>query len=291
MFNVNYNYKIYTTKSGIYIADCIKYILNKINCNTTIVYSINKEDINNNNNNPNEIYILLFCQTLKYIPLKNKYIIYQLEQVKQSKWINKLYLERIEYSLFTLDYSLYNYNFFEKNFEKKYYKKIYHFPIPIINKFIINKNIEINYDLLFFGTFNKRRTDICNILKDKYNILVVNDLFGDELYKVIIKSKIILNIHYYKNAVLETARINDVLRFNKVIISEKSCDNDIMELYNNIIYCEEIDDNLSNINKLYDLIDYYLIDNNYKPIIDNNNNLIKKIYDYSYDNLLTLLKN
>ena len=291
MFNKNYNYKIYTTKNGIYIADCIKYMLDKMNYNTTIVFCISKEDIKNNNNNPNEIYILLFCQTLKYIPLKNKYIIYQLEQVKQSKWINKLYLERIEYSLFTLDYSLYNYNFFEKNFEKKYYKKIYHFPIPIINKFIINKNIEINYDLLFFGTFNKRRTDICNILKDKYNILVVNDLFGDELYKVIIKSKIILNIHYYKNAVLETARINDVLRFNKVIISEKSCDNDIMELYNNIIYCEEIDDNLSNINKLYDLIDYYLIDNNYKPIIDNNNNLIKKIYDYSYDNLLTLLKN
>jgi hypothetical protein len=291
MFNVNYNYKIYTMKSGIYIADCIKYMLDSMNYNTTIVYNISREDINNNNNNPNEIYILLFCQTLKYIPLKNKYIIYQLEQVKQSKWINKLYLERIEYSLFTLDYSLYNYNFFKKNFEEKYYKKIYYFPIPIINEFIINKNIEINYDLLFFGTFNKRRTDICNILKDKYNILVVNNLFGNDLYKVIMKSKIILNIHFYKNAVLETARINDVLRFNKVIISEKSCDNDVMEFYNNIIYCDEINDNLSNINKLYELIDYYLIDNNYKTIIDNNNLFIKKIHDYSYDNLLKLLKN
>ena len=291
MFNVNYNYKIYTTKSGIYIADCMKHMLEKINCNSVIVYSISREDVINNNNNPNEIYILLFCQTLKITPLKNKYIIYQLEQVEQSKWINKLYLKRIEYSLFTLDYSLYNYKTFEKKFEKKYYKKIYYFPIPIINKFIISKNIEINYDLLFFGNLNKRRTDICNILKDKYNILVVNDLFGDDLYKVIMKSKIILNIHYYKNAVLETARINDVLRFNKVIISEKSCDNDIMELYNNIIFCEEIDDDLNNINKLYELIDYYLIDNNYKTIIDNNNLFIKKIYNYSYDNLLTLLKN
>ena len=64
------------------------------------------------------------------------------------------------------------------------------------------------------------------------DLILNNDLFGDDLYKVIMKSKIILNIHYYKNAVLETARINDVLRFNKVIISEKSCDNDIMELYN-----------------------------------------------------------
>ena len=75
MFNVNYNYKIYTTKSGIYIADCIKYILNKINCNAIIVYSISKEDVINNNNNPNEIYILLFCQTLKYIPLKKYHLI------------------------------------------------------------------------------------------------------------------------------------------------------------------------------------------------------------------------
>jgi hypothetical protein len=288
MFNVNYNYKIYTTKSGIYIADCMKHMLEKINCNSVIVYSISREDVINNNNNPNEIYILLFCQTLKITPLKNKYIIYQLEQVEQSKWINKLYLKRIEYSLFTLDYSLYNYKTFEKKFEKKYNKKIYHFPIPIINKFIISNNIEINYDLLFFGNLNKRRTDICNILKDKYNILVVNDLFGYELYKVIMKSKIILNIHYYINAVLETARINDVLRFNKVIISEKSCDNDVMELYNNIIFCEEIDDDLDNIDKLYDLIDYYLIDINYKTILENNNLFIKKIYDNSYDKLLAL---
>ena len=62
---------------------------------------------------------IYFHQTLKNIPLTNKYIIYQLEQVEQSKWINKLYLKRIEYSLFTLDYSLYNYKTFEKKFEKK----------------------------------------------------------------------------------------------------------------------------------------------------------------------------
>jgi hypothetical protein len=288
MFNKNYNYKIYTTKNGIYIADCIKYMLDKMNYNTTIVFCISKEDIKNNNNNPNEIYILLFCQTLKNIPLKNKYIIYQLEQVKQSNWINKLYLKRIENSLFTLDYSLYNYKTFEKNFETKYYKKIYYFPIPIKKKLISSNNLEIIYDLLFFGNMNKRRTDICNILKSKYNLIIVNDLFGNDLYKVIMKSKIILNIHFYKNAILETARINDVLRFNKVIISEKSCDNEIMELYNNIIYSEEIKDDLSNINKLYNLIDYYLIDNNYKTIINNNNNLIKKIYDYSYDKLLAI---
>ena len=283
MFNNNNFFKIYTNKYGIYIADCIKYMLDKMNYNSTIVYSISSEDIINNNNNPNEIYIILFCQTLNMIPSKNKYIIYQLEQVKQSKWINQLYLDRIEQSLFTLDYSLYNYN----NFEEKYRKKIYYFPIPIKNE-IISNNIDINYDLLFFGCLNTRRKNICYKLKNKYNILIVDNLFGDKLYKVIMKSKIILNIHYYKNAILEIARINDVIRFNKVIISEKSCDKKNMKFYNNIIFCDEITDDLKNINKLCDLIDYYLIDNNYLLNLENNNLYIKKIYDYSYDKLYKL---
>jgi hypothetical protein len=258
-------------------------MLDKMNYNSTIVYSISNEDIINNNNNPNEIYIILFCQCLNILPSKNKYIVYQLEQVKQSKWINQLYLDRIEQSLFTLDYSLYNIN----NYEEKYRNKIYYFPIPIKTE-IISNNIENSYDLLFFGCFNNRRKNICNFLKDKYNILFVDNIFGDKLYNLIMKSKIILNIHYYKNAVLETARINDVLIFNKVIISEKSCDNDVMELYNNIIFCEEITDDLKNINKLCDLIDYYILDNNYLLNLENNNLYIKKIYDHSYDKLYKL---
>jgi hypothetical protein len=280
MFTNNIFFKIYTTKYGIYIATCLKYMLDQLNYNSIIVYNISNEDIINNNNNPNEIYIILFCHTLNIIPSKNKYIIYQLEQVKQSKWINKLYLDRIKKSLFTLDYSMYNYN----NFKEKYRKKIYYFPIPIKNE-IINNNLKIVYDLLFFGCLNNRRKNICNKLKNKYNILIVNNLFDDELYNVIMKSKIILNIHYYKNAVLETSRINDVIRFNKVIISEKSCDKDVMEFYNNIIFSEEIEDDLKNINKLYDLIDYYLIDNNYNSITNKNNLFVKKIYDFSYDKL------
>ena len=252
--------------------------------NTQIVYNISQEDIINNNNNPNEIYIILFCQTLKIIPSKNKYIIYQLEQVKQSKWIDDLYLKRIEESLFTLDYSLYNY----KNFDKKYRKKIHYYPIPIMKKIIINKNLEIIYDLLFIGNLNNRRKNICSMIKNKYNILVVNNLFGDDLYNIIMKSKIIINIHFYKNAILETARINDVLRFNKLIISEKSCDKDMMKFYNNIIYCDEIKDDLCNINKLYDLIDNYLIEDNYKKIIENNLFFIKKIYKYSFKKLLKI---
>ncbi len=284
MFNINCNYKIYTTKIGLYIADCLKYMLDKMKYNTQIVYNISEEDIINNNNNPNEIYIILFCQTLQIIPSKNKYIIYQLEQVKQSKWIDNLYLKRIEESLFTLDYSLYNY----KNYEKKYRKKIYHFPIPIIKKLNINNNIEIIYDLLFFGNLNNRRKNICRMIKNKYNILVINNLFGDDLYNIIMKSKIILNIHFYKNAILETARINDVLRFNKLIISEKSCDNDMMEIYNNIIYCDEIEDNFNNIDKLFELIDNYLINDNYRRIIENNILLIKKIYKYSLKKIIKI---
>ena len=61
----------------------------------------------------------------------------------------------------------------------------------------------------------------------------------------VILSKIVLNIHFYENAILETCRINEVLSCNKLVISENpdNSDKDNKEYYDNlIIYYNNIDD-------------------------------------------------
>ena len=279
---------IVTAKWGIKIAESLSLLLNKLNFNTIIINNkISDKMITINKNKPNEYFIILFSHLLKKLPATNKYIIYQLEQKKKSNFITEKVLENILNSLFTLDYSLDNIN----NFNKEIQQKISYLPMPIINKLdsTITTNTNI-YDLLFYGHINHRRQQILDKLKEKYNILIIENKFGDEMYNIIKKSKIIINLHAYMNSILETARINEVLPYNKLIISELPCNSDIInkKFYENkIVFCEQIYNDLNNITNLFDQIDYYLKPDNYNNFIVHNKNNIENIYNNSL-NYLTL---
>jgi hypothetical protein len=274
---------IFTSKFGIYIAQDLKYTLEKINISSKIVYEITEEMLNDDS-----YYIILFAQLVKKFP--KKYIIYQLEQVVQSNWINKEYISKIESSIITMDYSINNIFSLQK-INNNLFNKICYNPIPIIDK-LEDYPINIEYDILFYGTFNDRRNNIFKELKKYFNVLYICNIFGDKLHELIKKSKIILNIHFYKNAVLEIPRIHEIIRYNKVIISELPMENDLNKQYynNNIIFIEEINDNLNNINLLIDNIKYYLNNNNYNNYLDKaNNNLF--INQLNNNSLYYLKKN
>jgi len=276
-----YTFIIYTTNIGLLIAESLGHMLIKLNFTYRIVLEITIDDINENRKNPHEIYIILFPQTLKNFPDVNKYIIYQLEQYKQSKWINDEYKKKIENSIFTWEYSLENYN----NFEPKYKKKIFYLPVPIIKIVHDNKPTTYKYDLIFVGAPNKRRTDIIRELKKRYKVLFLTKTFNNDLYDKMEQSKIILNLHYYKNAILETTRINEALFNNKLVISEEPDEYDYFNknMYEqNVVFIDEIKDDLSNIKFLYKNIDKYLDNNRYNSKIIENNDFINKIYEFSF---------
>lgn len=205
---------IYTTKFGYYISLTLKYLLYKKNINCEIVYEIDHTLSN--------LFIILFSQKINKFP-KN-YIIYQLEQKDISKWIDKKYELSILFSNITWDYSQSNINKFPDIIKKK----MIYFPIPIIpinyldTKFNIIHNPKNN--ILFFGSMNNIRKNKLNYLQKKlypkYFIKIINGIYGEDLINEIINSKIVLNIHFYKNAILETARINEVLSCNRIVISE-----------------------------------------------------------------------
>jgi hypothetical protein len=75
-------------------------------------------------------------------------------------------------------------------------------------------------------------------------VLIVKDLYGEELKKLCNKSNICLNIHYYENAILERVRLNEMMEYGIKIISEKPCtqDMDICKYYKSIHFIEMIDD-------------------------------------------------
>jgi GR25 family glycosyltransferase involved in LPS biosynthesis len=290
LININISFIIYTVKNcADKIIEYIKNIFNHYNIKYIIVYDLTQNDINLNNTKSYEYFIIFFYNRLNIILPKNKYILFQLEQLEKPYWCaNNNYLETIMNSLFTLDYSYQNIRYL-LSLNKTYKSKIYYQPIifdynlNIINCDNINYD-NINYDILFYGSYNERRNNICNYLKKIYNIKIVNNIYGEELYELINNSKIILNIHFYKDAILETCRLNEILVYNKVIISELPNENDYenMELYrNNIIFIDEIKDDLSNISYLCNNIDYFLNNKNYINYLNKNYNNINYISKYT----------
>jgi hypothetical protein len=110
-------------------------------------------------------------------------------------------------------------------------------------------------------------------------VIVQKDEESDKKNEYIEKSKIILNIHFYEETGLETCRINEILNYNKLIISEKSIlDRKNMDLYKKlIIFTDEIKDDLSNINDLIQILNYFLDKNKYTKQINKITHHLEKL--------------
>lgn len=181
-----------------------------------------------------------------------KIVIYQLEQLYNfgSQWYNpksenRTVLIRTEYIKKILsecdeiwDYDLDNIEFLKK----EGYKNIKHVPVfyceELKRKNVINV---FEYDLLFYGSLNERRVEYLNMLVDKYKLCIIvpqSDIskykntpigkylikpkYDADLFNIINKTKIILNIHYYETFLQEQVRIFELLINNKIVLSEKS---------------------------------------------------------------------
>ena len=91
--------------------------------------------------------------------------------------------------------------------------------------------VDKDIDILFYGSINEHRSKILNELKKKYKVLVLsnntrNPVWGDSLDKLILRSKVLLNIHfYYECSMQEQARMIRWIGSPCRIISEKSYKN------------------------------------------------------------------
>ena len=85
--------------------------------------------------------------------------------------------------------------------------------------------VEKDIDILFYGSTNEHRTKLLDVLKKKYNVVHFREgnAHWDDLDQYILRSKILLNIHYYYEcAMQEQARMIRWIGSPCRIISEKS---------------------------------------------------------------------
>ncbi|TCT15856.1 glycosyl transferase family 25 [Bibersteinia trehalosi] len=210
---------ILTTKHCFFIAKLIQENLNKLNISSDIVYG---KPVNGFGDG---IHFVICPQMFDELP--SVYIAFQLEQSVSSRWFTDNYIRTLENSYAIFDYSLENIKFLQS--KGLYYQQIYFMPLAY-NAYYAEDYISSDkeeYDVLFYGDINnERRKKFIENLSKKFKVKIVKDVFGEELYKELNKAKVIVNIHYYEGALLETTRLYECLSLNKLIVSETSSDID-----------------------------------------------------------------
>lgn len=90
----------------------------------------------------------------------------------------------------------------------------------------VYKPVKKDIDILFYGTMNEHRKKILNELKKKYKVVILNSYDGNVIDNYIMRSKILLNLHYYyESSMQEQARMIRWIGAPCRIVSEKSWKN------------------------------------------------------------------
>ncbi len=237
---------IITTEHTRYIANIINDCLSKCGLNGEIYINSVEcyEDIP---------YIIICPQFLKEFP--RLYTVVQMEQTVSTYWMTQEYLNILRNAYAVFDYSLVNINYFSQ--DPSIASKLYYLPVDCSTKPIVEQyDGEKEYDVLFYGApYIERRQKMLDRLKEKYNVKIICDKFGPELYAEMQKAKVVINIHYYANALLETTRIYETLSVgSSIVVSERSSDPEEEKRLEGIVDFVDVDD----IDALCDRVGYWL---------------------------------
>lgn len=258
------NFILITSKEIESIAINFSSLIISLGYHVKILYTLTTQDCYNSTES--DIYIIIHNDA-KHDLLPKKFIVFQIEQTT-SPWFTESYLRMLSKSWMVWDFSLKN---IEKYKQIVHKEKIFFNPMPFL-PINIGNNHKIEYDLFFYGVANVRREKILNALGKKYNLKIGFRIYGKDRDEYIQKSKIILNLHYYPDPALETCRINEILNYDKIIISEYPSHQDSynIELYKNlVVFVDEIKHDLSNLDLLIQTINFYLDETNYIEYIEN----------------------
>ena len=178
-----------------------------------------------------QMHIVICPQMFKQLP--RNYIAFQMEQSVNSRWFTDEYFSRLNNAVAIFDYSLKNIEYLlDKGIP---YQKLFYMPISSFpdypahladNGYVLDdQKGDIHADVLFYGDPNcERRKAYLLELKKHFNVTVASEVFGDKLTRMVKNAKVVVNIHYYENALLETTRLYETISLGTPVVSESSSD-------------------------------------------------------------------
>ncbi|MEZ3352717.1 GT99 family glycosyltransferase N-terminal domain-containing protein [Escherichia coli] len=217
--------RILATQHTLFVAHLIE--KNLLDCgikgHVSTAYSIEQD--------MGQMHIVVCPQMFKQLP--RNYIAFQMEQSVNSRWFTDQYFSRLNNAVAIFDYSLKNIEYLlDKGIP---YQKLFYMPISSFpdypahladNGYVLDdQKGDIHADVLFYGDPNcERRKAYLQELKKHFNVTVASEVFGDKLTRMVKNAKVVVNIHYYENALLETTRLYETISLGTPVVSESSSD-------------------------------------------------------------------
>ncbi|WP_143104369.1 glycosyltransferase family protein [Nitrosospira multiformis] len=210
---------ILTTDHCLYLARSISVALSRMEIASLIIHEPPGDGYSNN------LHFVISPQMFAQLPAF--YIAVQMEQSVSSRWFNDDYLKILRNSAAILDYSIPNIRFltFKKGVNPR---QLFYVPLGYIADYTPEPDYTLeDCDVIFYGdAHNRRRLKFLQELKKHFRVKIIGNLFGEELYAELARARIVVNIHYYEEALLETTRIWECLSLHKLVVSERSSDMD-----------------------------------------------------------------
>jgi hypothetical protein len=155
--------------------------------------------------------------------LPGMYVAFQMEQSVSSRWFTEGYFEMLRNSFAIFDYSVDNIRYLAGNGVNT--KQVYYLPVGYLQGYAVEPAPEEDHDVVFYGDVNcQRRRDFLDALRARFKVKVLSEVFGEELRQELSRAKVVVNIHYYEGALLETTRIWECLSLGRLVVSEASVD-------------------------------------------------------------------
>jgi len=241
---------ILTTRHCLFVAELIARQLSRVGIRSRILFERPAQGFA-------RVPHFVICPQM-FAELPELYVSFQMEQTVSSRWLTERYMALLEHSFAVFDYSQLNLGYFTSNGLS--YRQMYFMPIGYLGDYPANRPAspsEKEYDVLFYGdaTCDRRKAFIARI-EEKYQVKVIGNLFGEALYEELRKAKVLINVHYYEGALLETTRIYESLSLDCLIVSESSVDIDEHENLQDIVDFVDI----GNADAMLERLDYWLAD-------------------------------
>ena len=203
---------ILTSAVLVYLAKCFRNALQECNIEAEIRESYNPLD-------ENLLHIVLapMCFASNMPP---RYIAVQMEQTISDRWFTPEYIEVLNRAVAVMDYSEQNVAYWQK--EGIAPGRVFCVPISPL-PYMACTRCEKKTPVLFYGDEAcERRKAALEQLSQKCRVKKILNVYREEMERELNQCAIVINIHYYEGAMLETTRICEALSHNCLVVSETS---------------------------------------------------------------------
>jgi len=107
----------------------------------------------------------------------------------------------------------------------------------------LNFSKKKDVDILFYGSINERRKVILDkLVKEGFKVKTLFGVYGRERDEWVERSKLILNLHFYKSQIFEIVRVFYLLTNSVAVVGEVNESTSIDAMYSEGIYAAQYDD-------------------------------------------------